>query len=68
MRIMRRLLGILREERGAETLEWILIGGIIILVGIAVYGPDSVLSKGLTEAVGSVTKSLSSGVSGGGGK
>jgi Flp pilus assembly pilin Flp len=60
---MRKILGILREERGAETLEWILIGGIIILVGIAVYGPNSVLNTELKNAVTKVAEVLNSGVS-----
>ena len=59
---MRKILGILREERGAETLEWILIGGIIILVGIAVYGPNSVLNTELKAAVTKVTDVLKSGI------
>ena len=57
---MKRIIRALRcgSERGAETLEWILIGGIIVLVGIAVYGPTSPLKTALTLAVSKVTNSL----------
>ena len=57
---MKRIIRALRcgSERGAETLEWILIGGIIVLVGIAVYGPTSPLKTALSDAVTKVTQSL----------
>jgi hypothetical protein len=57
---MERIIRALRCERGAETLEWILIGGIIVLVGIAVYGPTSPLKTALTDAVTKVAGSLKS--------
>ena len=55
---MRTIIRMLRGERGAETLEWILIGGFIVLVGIAVYGPASPLSTGITAKVTSVSASI----------
>ncbi len=40
---------ILCEERGAETLEWILIGGLLIAVPIALY--SGVLQPALTATI-----------------
>ena len=60
---MRTIIRYLRGQRGAETLEWILIGGIIVLVGIAVYGPSSPLKTALNGSVTSVTTSLKNAVS-----
>ena len=51
---MRTIVRTLRSQRGAETLEWILIGGFIVLVGIAVYGPTSPLTGGISSKVSSV--------------
>lgn len=34
---MKRLIGYLKDERGVETLEWIVVGALIVAVGIAVY-------------------------------
>ena len=34
---MSKILGYLRDERGIETLEWIVVGALIVAVGIAVY-------------------------------
>jgi Flp pilus assembly pilin Flp len=59
---MRTLIRTLRGQRGAETLEWILIGGIIVLVGIAVYGPNSALKTALTTTVTSVGASIKNAV------
>ena len=58
---MRKLLSrVIRDERGLETLEWILIGGLITGVALAVY-PGALLGT-LTGAVaavgGAITGSL----------
>jgi Flp pilus assembly pilin Flp len=34
---MKRLIGYFKDERGVETLEWIVVGALIVAVGIAVY-------------------------------
>ena len=35
--LMKRLIGYFKDERGVETLEWIVVGALIVAVGIAVY-------------------------------
>ncbi len=44
------------DERGIETLEWILIGAIVTGVAIAIYGT---LESGLNTAVGNITNKIS---------
>ncbi len=49
---MSTILGYLRDERGIETLEWIVVGALIVAVGIAVY--QGALQTQLTAAVNTV--------------
>ena len=34
---MKRLIGYVKDERGVETLEWIVVGALIVAIGIAIY-------------------------------
>ncbi len=43
------------DERGIETLEWILIGAIVTGAAIAIYGT---LESGLTTAVTTITNTI----------
>jgi Flp pilus assembly pilin Flp len=63
---MRRIMRALRDERGAETLEWILIGGIIVIVGSLVYGPTGPLKTALDTAINTVAGVLTTSSGGGG--
>ena len=51
---------ILREKHGVETLEWILIGGLIVGVGIALY--PGVLQPGLTGVIGTIVGNITAAV------
>lgn len=56
---------ILRDQRGAETLEWILIGGIIVVLATAVYGPNGgPLKNALKSALKTTGATIENGVSG----
>ncbi len=44
------------DQRGIETLEWILIGAIVTGVAIAIYGT---LESGLSTAVQNITNTIS---------
>ncbi len=46
----------LRNERGIETLEWLLIGGLITGVAIVLY--PGVLQAGLTTAINSIVTAI----------
>ena len=56
----RRVWMVLREESGVETLEWILIGGLIVGVGIALY--PGVLQPGLTGVIGTIVGKITGAV------
>jgi hypothetical protein len=56
---MKKKLRALLGERGAETLEWILIGGIIVILGSVVYGPTGgPLKTALETAIKNVSDTL----------
>ncbi len=52
----------LRNERGIETLEWILIGGLI--TGVAIFLYPGVLQTGLNTALGTIVNAISGAVGG----
>ena len=58
--IGRRVWMVLREEDGVETLEWILIGGLIVGVGIALY--PGVLQPGLSGVIGTIVGKITGAV------
>jgi Flp pilus assembly pilin Flp len=49
---MKRLIGYFKDERGVETLEWIVVGALIVAVGIAVY--TGALQGQLVSAVNTI--------------
>ena len=49
---MKRLIGYFKDQRGVETLEWIVVGALIVAVGIAVY--QGALQSQLTQAVNAI--------------
>ncbi len=46
----------LKDQRGVETLEWILIGGLITGVGIVLY--PGVLQPALSGTIGIITGAI----------
>ena len=53
---MKNIISYLRDQQGIETLEWILIGGLITGVEIALY--PGVLQAGLTGVIGTIVGSI----------
>ncbi len=47
----------LRNERGIETLEWIVMGGLIL--GMAIFLYPGALQTGLTTAIGTIVSAIS---------
>ncbi len=47
----------LRNERGIETLEWIVMGGLILGMAIVLY--PGALQTGLTTAIGTIVGAIS---------
>ena len=60
--LMQNLFRYLRDQRGVETLEWILIGGLIVGVGIFLY--PGVLQIALTATLGIITTRIDTAVTG----
>ncbi len=58
--LVRQIVVILKDERGIETLEWILIGALITAVGLAVY--PGTLNGQLTSAVTAVGSAIAGAV------
>jgi Flp pilus assembly pilin Flp len=54
---MKRLIGYFKDERGVETLEWIVVGALIVAVGIAVY--QGALQGQLITAVNAIGTRIS---------
>ncbi|HEU5190917.1 MAG TPA: hypothetical protein VFX14_14630 [Methylomirabilota bacterium] len=54
---MKRLIGYFKDQRGVETLEWIVVGALIVAVGIAVY--QGALQSQLITAVNNIGARIS---------
>jgi Flp pilus assembly pilin Flp len=62
---MRKLIGVLRgDESGIETLEWLAVAVLILIVAFALY--PGTLQAGLTTVVTNLTSALTSSVPAGG--
>jgi len=57
---MKNLISYLRDHRGVETLEWILIGGLITGVGIALY--PGTLQTGLTTVIDTIVAAITAAI------
>ena len=53
---MKNLISYLRDQQGVETLEWILIGGLITGVGIFLY--PGVLQTGLSNVITAIVAAI----------
>jgi Flp pilus assembly pilin Flp len=53
---MQNLISYLRDQQGVETLEWILIGGLITGVGIVLY--PGVLQAGLSGVITTIVAAI----------
>jgi Flp pilus assembly pilin Flp len=57
---MQNLIRYLRDQHGVETLEWILIGGLITGVGIALY--PGALQTGLSDVIDTIVETITGAV------
>jgi hypothetical protein len=49
---MERIIRVLRDEQGIETLEWIVVGALVVAVGVTIY--TGILQEQLVAAVGRI--------------
>lgn len=41
----------LRNERGAEMVEWVVVVVILAVIAVAIFGPSGVLNSALTNGI-----------------
>ena len=56
--IMSKILGSIRNERGAEMVEWIVVVAVLAVVALAVFGPNGVLQTALNGGINKISNSL----------
>jgi Flp pilus assembly pilin Flp len=54
--MMKRIFGSVSDERGAETLEWVAVGALVVGVAIAVY--PGTLQNALTDVITEISTML----------
>jgi Flp pilus assembly pilin Flp len=54
------LLPNVRNDRGAEMVEWIVVVAVLAVVALAVFGPNGVLQNALQGGVNKIANSLNS--------
>lgn len=53
---MRKMLAFVKDERGAETLEYIAVGAAIVALALLVY--PGTLAAGINSVIGDITAKL----------
>ena len=56
--LITRVLDRVRNEQGAEMVEWIVVVAVLAVVALAVFGPGGVLQNALTGGVNTIANSL----------
>jgi Flp pilus assembly pilin Flp len=56
--IITRMLAHVRNEKGAEMVEWIVVVAVLAVVALAVFGPNGVLQNALTGGINKIANSL----------
>jgi Flp pilus assembly pilin Flp len=58
--MMNTMLSHVRDEKGAEMVEWIVVVAVLAVVALAVFGPNGVLQNALTGGINKIANSLNS--------
>jgi Flp pilus assembly pilin Flp len=56
--IISKMLSFVRNERGAEMVEWIVVVAVLAVVALAVFGPNGVLQNALNGGINKIANSL----------
>ena len=56
--LVMNLVAHLRDEDGAEMVEWIVVVAVLAVVALAVFGPNGVLQTALNGGVNVISNSL----------
>ena len=57
-KIMSRILNTVRDEQGAEMVEWIVVVAVLASVAAIVFGPTGVLSNAMNSGVSHIADIL----------
>jgi Flp pilus assembly pilin Flp len=58
LEMMKTMLSHVRDEKGAEMVEWIVVVAVLAVVALAVFGPNGVLQNALTGGINKIANSL----------
>jgi len=58
LNVLAQLLARLRDEQGAEMVEWIVVVAVLAVVAFAVFGPNGVLQNALQGGINVIANSL----------
>ena len=58
LEMMKKMLSHVRDEKGAEMVEWIVVVAVLAVVALAVFGPNGVLQNALTGGINKIANSL----------
>ena len=50
-----KIVGYLRDERGAEMVEWIVVVAVLATVASIVFGPGGVLQNAMNDGIQSIS-------------
>jgi Flp pilus assembly pilin Flp len=56
--MIKKMLSVVRNERGAEMVEWIVVVAVLAVVALAVFGPNGVLQNALNGGINKIANSL----------
>ncbi|WP_411726029.1 Flp family type IVb pilin [Methyloglobulus sp.] len=56
--IMNKVIGFFADEKGAETAEWAVIVGLIVAIGLAVYGAGGPIETAVGTAGTSIANAI----------
>jgi len=54
-KIMSKTLNVVRNERGAEMVEWIVVVAVLATVAAIVFGPGGVLSNAMNAGISTIS-------------
>jgi Flp pilus assembly pilin Flp len=58
LKILMNRLNSVRDDRGAEMVEWIVVVAVLAVVALAVFGPGGVLQNALNGGINTIANSL----------
>ncbi len=62
--MLSKVLGYLRDERGAEMVEWIVVVAVLATVASIVFGPGGVLQNAMNDGIQTIANIITAAPSG----